>query len=77
MSCSSIKHQFDQLKQQGNLTFDKAVNLYNDLQGSLDAHGLELRELQKNDDHQEVERLQQHIEEGKSLLAQLKKMSLH
>lgn len=47
MSRSSFKHRFDQLKNQGGINFHEAVNLYNDLQGSLDAHKLELQELQK------------------------------
>ncbi|RJX23437.1 MAG: hypothetical protein C4554_11070 [Dethiobacter sp.] len=77
MSCSSIKQQFEQLKNQGNLTIDKVVNLYNDLQGSLDAHRLELRGLQKNGDRHQIEHLQKHIEDGETLLSEFKNMTVH
>ena len=76
MSCSSIKHRFDQLKNQGDLNFNEAVNLYSDLQGSLDAHGLELQELQKTGDQNRISHLQQHIKDGEQLLSQLTSMSL-
>lgn len=77
MSCSSIKHRFDQLKNQGGVNFNEAVNLYSDLQGSLDAHRLELQELQKTGDQNRISHLQQHIKDGEQMLSQLTSMSLH
>lgn len=77
MSCSSIKHHFEQLKNQGGINFSEAVNLYNDLQGSIDAHKLELQELQKTGDQNRVSHLQQHIKDGEQMLTQIKSMTLH
>ncbi|PKM48087.1 MAG: hypothetical protein CVV03_00530 [Firmicutes bacterium HGW-Firmicutes-8] len=77
MSCSSVKHRFDQLKTQGGVNFNEAVNLYNDLQGSIDAHKLELQELQRTDDQNRISHLQQHITDGEQMLSQLKSMTLH
>ncbi|ATW27637.1 hypothetical protein [Candidatus Formimonas warabiya] len=77
MSCSSIKNRFDQLKSQGNLNFHEAINLFTDLQGSLDAHRLELQELQKTGDQNRINHLQQHIHDGEQMLSELKDMSLH
>lgn len=77
MSCSSIKHRFDQLKSQGGVNFHEAVNLYTDLQGSIDAHKLELQELQKTGDQNRITHLQQHINDGEQMLAELKSMTLH
>lgn len=76
MSCSSIKHRFDQLKTQGGVNFNEAVNLYNDLQGSLDAHRMELQELQKTGDQNRISHLQQHIKDGEQVLSQLTSMTL-
>lgn len=77
MSCSSIKHRFDQLKNQGGVNFSEAVNLYNDLHGSIDAHKLELQELQKTGDQNRIGHLQQHITDGEQMLTEIKSMSLH
>lgn len=76
MSCSSIKHRFDQLKSQGGVNFNEAMNLYNDLQGSLDAHTLELQELQKTGDQNRISHLQQHINDGQQMLSDIKAMTL-
>lgn len=77
MSCSSIKHRFDQLKKQGGVNFYEAINLYHDLQGSLDAHNLELQELRQTGDQNRITHLQQHIKDGEQILAELKNMTLH
>lgn len=77
MSCSSIKHRFDQLKNQGGVSFSEAVNLYNDLQGSLDAHKMELAELQNTGDQNQISHLQQHIQDGQQILSQLQTLKLH
>ncbi len=76
MSCSSIKHRFDQLKNQQGVNFTEAVNLFNDLQGSLDAHNLELQELQKTGDQNRINHLQQHISDGQQMLSEIKAMTL-
>ena len=77
LSCSSIKQQYEQLRNQGNLTIEKAVHLYNDVQGSLDAHRLELKGLQKKGDSDQIEHLQQHIAEGEAFLSELKNTTVH
>lgn len=76
MSCSSIKHRFDQLKKQGGINFKEAVNLYNDLQGSLDAHKMELQELQATGNQNQISHLQQHIRDGEQMLSELQNMTL-
>lgn len=76
MSCSSIKHRFDRLKNQGGVSFNEAVNLYNDLKGSLDAHKLELQELQKTGDQDRIRHLQQHISDGEQMLSELTSLTL-
>lgn len=76
MSCSSIKHRFDQLKTQGGVSFNEAVSLFDDLKGSLDAHKLELQELQKSGDQNRMSHLQQHINDGEQMLSELKSMTL-
>jgi hypothetical protein len=77
MSCSSLKNRFDQLKTTDHLDFDAAVNLYNDVKGSLDAHKIELIELQKKGDSQQISHLQEHIQDGETMLKELKHMTLH
>jgi hypothetical protein len=76
MSCSSIKHRFDQLKSQGALNFPEAMNLYDELKGSLDAHKLELQDLQRTNDQSRIAHLQQHISDGEQMLAELNGMTL-
>ncbi|MEL7567052.1 MAG: hypothetical protein AAGU27_19530 [Dehalobacterium sp.] len=77
MSCSSIKHRFEQLKSQGEINFHEAMSIYRDLQGSVDAHKLELQELQRTGNQNEINHLQQHISDGEQLLSELKGMTLH
>lgn len=77
MSCSSIKHRFEQMKGQGNIQFKDAMTLYSDLKGSLDAHNMELKELQKSNDQTTIQHLQNHITDGNQLLSEFENMSLH
>ncbi len=77
MSCSSLKHRFEQLKAQGNLDFSAAVTLFNDVKGSLDAHKLELVELQKTGDSHRLNHLKEHIADGEIMLKELETMTLH
>lgn len=76
MSCSSLKHRFEQLKSQGNLDFPAAMSLYQDVDGSLDAHRIELQELQKQGDQNRIQHLQEHIQDGENMLNQLNSMTL-
>ena len=76
MSCSSLKHRFEQLKSQGNLNFSAAMSLYQDVEGSLDAHRIELQELQKQGDQNRIQHLQEHIQDGENMLNQLNSMTL-
>lgn len=76
MSCSSIKHRFDKLKNQGGVDFNEAVNLFEDLKGSLDAHKIELQELQQAGDQNQIQHLQSHITDGEQMLSELQKMTL-
>ena len=76
MSCSSIKHRFEQLQSQGGVNFQAAIGLYNDLKGSIDAHRIELDELRQTNDQNQINHLQQHISDGEGMLSQLENMSL-
>lgn len=76
MSCSSIKHRFDKLKNSGGINFNEAVCLYNELKGSLDAHKLELEELQQTGNTAGIPHLQQHINDGETMLSSLQQMTL-
>jgi hypothetical protein len=77
MSCSSLKNRFDQLKAGDHLNFDAAMNLYNDLKGSIDAHRIELSELQKSENEEQIQQLKEHIHDGETMLNELKSMTLH
>lgn len=77
MSCSSIKHRYEQMKGQGAIHFKDAMNLYSDLKGSLDAHNMEIKELQKSNDQTSIQHLQNHIADGNRLLSELENMTLH
>ena len=76
MSCSSLKHRFEQLKSTHHLDFNAAVNLYNDVKGSLDAHQIELQELRKTGDAGQISHLEEHIHDGQSMLHELESMTL-
>lgn len=76
MSCSSIKNRFDKLSASGDLNFDEAVTLYNELKGSLEAHRLELEDLRQTGNITSITHLQQHISDGESMLSSLQTMTL-
>ncbi|OEF95711.1 hypothetical protein [Desulfuribacillus alkaliarsenatis] len=76
MSCSSLKNRFEEMKNDGNLNFNDAITLYNDLQGSLDAHRMELVDLQAANETARAEHLEQHIQDGERMLAEIHKMTL-
>ncbi|RKO66569.1 hypothetical protein [Desulfofundulus salinus] len=77
MSCSSIKHRFEEERQKG-LTFERAMEMYREVEGSLAAHRLELEDLQRtNADPGRISHLQAHISDGEKLLQEIKSLHLH
>ncbi|KPU43383.1 hypothetical protein OXPF_28240 [Oxobacter pfennigii] len=76
MSCSVLKKQFEDEINRG-ITFERTMEFYNDVKGSIDAHRIELAQLkQSNSDPNEIHHLQEHIEEGEQLLNEIKSLSL-
>ena len=65
------------MKGQGGIRFKDAMTLYSDLKGSLDAHNLEMTELQKSNDQSSIQHLQNHITEGNQLLSEFENMTFH
>ena len=77
MSCPSMKHRFEEERQKG-ITFQKAMEIYQDVDGSVSAHKTELAEIMKtNKDQAEINHLRGHIEEGENLLQEIKSLHLH
>lgn len=77
MSCSSVRHRFEEERKQG-LIFQRAMELYQDVDGSVAAHRTELDELMRtNKEQHEIDHLRQHIAEGEKLLSELRSMKLH
>ncbi|MDK2888918.1 hypothetical protein SAMN02745218_01837 [Desulfofundulus australicus DSM 11792] len=77
MSCSSIKHRFEEERQRG-LSFERAMEMYRELEGSLAAHRLELEDLKRtNADPDRISHLQAHINDGEKLLKEMKQLHLH
>ncbi|MFZ5595820.1 MAG: hypothetical protein ACOY31_02255 [Bacillota bacterium] len=77
MSCGSLKHRFEEQMKNG-ISFEKAMEIYQDAEGSIAAHRAELADLQKsNAPQQDINHLKGHIAEGESLLNQIKSMKLH
>lgn len=77
MSCSAMRHKFEAEKQQG-LTFERALEFFNDLEGSVSAHRVELEELRrKNAAPEEIRHLENHIADGERLLNEMKQLRLH
>jgi hypothetical protein len=77
MSCSSVKHRFETEKQKG-LSFLRAMELYQEVEGSVAAHKMEIGELQHtNADPEQIRHLQEHITDGEKLLQEIKSLHLH
>jgi hypothetical protein len=77
MSCGSLKHRFERQMENG-ISFESAMEIYQDAEGSIAAHRAELAELQKSrGSQQDIDHLKGHIAEGESLLSQIKSMKLH
>lgn len=74
MSCTSLKHVFDQEKDNG-LTFKRALEIYNEARGSVAAHKAELAELRRqNADPERISHLQAHITDGEKLLHEIESL---
>lgn len=77
MSCGSVKHRFEEQMKDG-ISFEKAMEFYQDVEGSVAAHRMELAELKKkNEPVSAIDHLHEHIREGESLLQKIRTMSLH
>ncbi len=77
MSCASLRHRFEEEKKAG-LTFARALEIYRDVSGSVDAHRVELEELRvREGDPERVRYLQEHIAEGEKLLTEMRSLRLH
>lgn len=77
MSCGSLKHRFDEQLKAG-ISFEQAMDIYQDVEGSLAAHRAELADLQNNPAQKhEIDHLKEHISEGETLIRQIKTMKLH
>ena len=77
MSCGSLKHRFEEQMKDG-ISFEKAMEIYQDVEGSIAAHQAELSDLQRgNVSQHEIKHLKEHISEGESLIQQIKSMKLH
>jgi len=76
MSCSSIKHRFEEERQNG-LSFLRAVELYKEAEGSVAAHKTEIEELRRtNADPGRIRHLQEHIDDGEKLLQEINSLHL-
>lgn len=77
MSCSSLRHKFEDEKSRG-LTFRTALDLFNDVKGSVDGHKAELEELRRGTGNQErINHLHEHIRDGEALIREIETMILH
>jgi hypothetical protein len=77
MSCPSLKHRFEEERQKG-ITFERAMEIFHDVDGSVTAHKVELAELMKiNKDQGEINHLRGHIAEGEQLLQEIRSLHLH
>ncbi|MEW5762225.1 MAG: hypothetical protein AB1776_03375 [Bacillota bacterium] len=76
MSCSSLKHRFEEEKQRG-LSFRRAMEIYQEVQGSLAAHREELEELRRaGTDTARIGHLEQHIRDGEMLCNEIERLRL-
>ena len=76
MSCSSLKHRYDELKAQG-ISFQQAMELYLDVDSSITDHRAQMEELSTSGGYQDrIDHLQEHIRDGQQMLQELQSMSL-
>lgn len=77
MSCGSLKHRFEEQMRDG-ISFENAMEIYQDVEGSIAAHQAELADLERGSVSQsEIKHLKEHIAEGESLMQQIRSMKLH
>lgn len=71
-----MRHKFQQEKD--NLNFAQAMEIYQDVKGSIATHKTELEELKEsNAEQEEINHLKKHINEGEKLLQEINSMQLH
>ncbi|MEW6173367.1 MAG: hypothetical protein AB1510_09935 [Bacillota bacterium] len=76
MSCSAMRHRFEEEKQKG-ITFKRALEVYNDVEGSVSAHRVELEELRRGGSaSEEIRHLEAHIDDGERLLDEIRRLNL-
>ncbi len=72
-----MHHRFEEEKRKG-LDFEKAIEMYRDVEGSIRTHKIELQELQHvKQEPEEISHLQEHISEGERLLQEIKTLRVH
>ncbi|CEP66360.1 Uncharacterized [Moorella glycerini] len=77
MSCSSLRHRFEEERVRG-ISFQRAMDIYREVEGSVAAHKVELEELRRtNADPSRINHLQEHINDGEKLLQEIKSLHLH
>ncbi|MDI6906953.1 MAG: hypothetical protein QMC81_05630 [Thermoanaerobacterales bacterium] len=77
MSCSSLKHRFEEERQKG-LSFKRAMEIYQEARGSVAAHETELEELRRaGAEASRVDHLREHLNDGKALLREIEGLRVH
>jgi hypothetical protein len=76
MSCSALRHRFEQEKQ-GGITFERALEVFTDVEGSVSAHRVEMEELRRRGvASEQIRHLEAHIADGERLLDEIKSLRL-
>lgn len=76
MSCTALKRIFEQ--ERNGLTFQRALEIYNETRGSVAAHKAELEELKaRNTDPGRISHLQARIADGERLLQDIEDLRWH
>lgn len=75
VTCSLLRRKFEQERKNG-LTFKTALDFYNAVRGSLEAHKMELAELRAQGNQVEARHLEQHIQDGEALVHQIENLTL-
>lgn len=75
MSCHSLRQRYEKEKKEGALNYEVISEIYQDLEGSVAAHKLEVEDLTKGKgDPQQIQHLQEHIAEGEGLLEEIQQL---
>lgn len=76
MSYASLRHRFKE-EQRKSITFEKMVEIFHNVEGSVAAHRTEPDELKaRGVDKTQIEHLQEHIREGEELLREIRGMHI-